>query len=108
MIQKWLEFRGRLKTKFYDKRDDFTFPIVNIPFISSNIPALLAYGVYIAQLVRYYSACIQNSDIQYSNKATLILGWSHCFKILTGLPQELIDPYGISISLLTTDIFHFS
>ena len=25
---------------FYDKRDDFTFPLVNFPFISSNIPAL--------------------------------------------------------------------
>jgi len=31
---------GRLKTKLYDKRsDDFTFPIFNFPFISSNIPA---------------------------------------------------------------------
>ena len=35
---------GRLKTKFYDKRDDFTFPIVNFPYISSNIPASPAYG----------------------------------------------------------------
>jgi hypothetical protein len=30
---------GILKTKLYDKRDDFAFPIVNCPFISSNIPA---------------------------------------------------------------------
>jgi hypothetical protein len=35
---------GRLKTKLYDKRDDFTFPIINFPFISSNIPAAPAYG----------------------------------------------------------------
>jgi len=27
---------GRLKTKFYDKRDDVTFPIINVPCISSN------------------------------------------------------------------------
>ena len=39
----------RLKRKLYDKRDDFTFPIVNFPFISSNIPASPAYGVYISQ-----------------------------------------------------------
>jgi hypothetical protein len=26
---------GRLRTKFYDKRDDFNFPIVNFPFIDS-------------------------------------------------------------------------
>merc|ERR1711860_20912 len=30
---------GKLTTKLYDKRDDFIFPIVNFPFISSNIPA---------------------------------------------------------------------
>ena len=33
-----------LRTKVYDKRDDFNFPIVNIPFICSNIPAAPAYG----------------------------------------------------------------
>jgi len=30
-------------------RDDFNFPIVNFPFICSNIPAAPAYGVYISQ-----------------------------------------------------------
>ena len=30
---------GRVNTKFYDKLDDFTFPIINFPFISNNIPA---------------------------------------------------------------------
>ena len=38
---------GRFKTKLCEKRDDCTFPIVNFPFISSNMPALTAYGVYI-------------------------------------------------------------
>ena len=36
--------RKDLKTKLYHKCDYLTFPIVNFPFISSNIPA---YGVYI-------------------------------------------------------------
>jgi hypothetical protein len=36
---------GLLRTKLYDKRDDFNFPIVNFPFIYSNIPAAPAYGV---------------------------------------------------------------
>jgi hypothetical protein len=48
---------GRLRTKLYDKRDDFNFPIVNLPFICSNIPAAPAYGVYIFQLIRYSRAC---------------------------------------------------
>ena len=40
------------KKKLYDKRDDFTFPTVNFPFIISNLPASLAYGVYNSQLIR--------------------------------------------------------
>jgi hypothetical protein len=48
-----IDNRGRLKIKLYDKRDDFTFPIANFPFISWNIPASPAYGVYISQLIRY-------------------------------------------------------
>jgi hypothetical protein len=39
---------GRLRMKLYDKRDGFNFPIVNFPFICSNIPATPAYGVYIS------------------------------------------------------------
>jgi len=53
---------GRFKTKLYDKRDDFTFPIVNFPFISNNIPASPAFGVYISQLIRYSRACAQYID----------------------------------------------
>ena len=37
----------RLKNKLYDKCDDFTFSIVNFPFISSYIPGSPAYGFYI-------------------------------------------------------------
>ena len=29
---------GKLFTQLYDKRDDFDFPIVNCPYLSSNIP----------------------------------------------------------------------
>ena len=43
-----IDNEGRLKTKLYDKRDDFSFPIGNFPFLSSNIPAAPAYGVYIS------------------------------------------------------------
>ena len=38
--------KGGLKQKKYDKWDDFDFPIVKYPFISSNIPATPANGVY--------------------------------------------------------------
>jgi hypothetical protein len=32
-----LEIEGQLRTKPYDKIDNFNFPIVNIPFLCSNI-----------------------------------------------------------------------
>jgi hypothetical protein len=48
---------GRLRTKLYDKGDDFHFPMVNFPFICSNIPAAPVYGLYISQLIRYSRAC---------------------------------------------------
>jgi hypothetical protein len=36
----------QLSFEIYDKYDDFSFPIVNFPFLSSNIPAFSAYIVY--------------------------------------------------------------
>jgi hypothetical protein len=34
-----IESEGRLRTKLYNRRDDFYFPIVNFSVICSNIPA---------------------------------------------------------------------
>ena len=75
-----IEMGGKFKTKLYDKRDDFTFLIFNLPFISSNIPASPAYVVYISQLMRYSRATTVIVDTElscllrsYSNKATLLL-----------------------------------
>ena len=43
-----IDSEGRLKTKLYYKRDDFNFPIVNFPFICSNISTAHSYGVYLS------------------------------------------------------------
>jgi hypothetical protein len=42
-IDRW--GRGELKTKHYDKCDDFTFTKFNFPFISSYIPTAPAYEI---------------------------------------------------------------
>jgi hypothetical protein len=34
---------GILKTKLYDTRDDFAFPIVNFPLISSSITTIMEF-----------------------------------------------------------------
>jgi hypothetical protein len=57
-----IDSEGRLRTILYDKRDDFNFPIVNFPFICSNIPAAPAYGVYISQMIRYSRTCGSYQD----------------------------------------------
>jgi hypothetical protein len=51
-----IDSEGRLRTKLYDKRDDFNFPIVNFPKCS-NIAAAPVYGVYIFQMIRNARAC---------------------------------------------------
>ncbi len=61
-LQLEIDSEGRLRMKLYDKRYDFNFPIVNIPFICSNIPAAPANGVYISQLIRYSRACGSYQD----------------------------------------------
>ena len=48
-----IDSAGKLSTRLYDKPNDFDFHIVNFPFLSSNIPSRLSYGVYISQLIRY-------------------------------------------------------
>lgn len=50
-----IDIRGRL-IFFYNKRNGFIFPtlVVNFPFMISNIPVALAYGVHISKLVCYF------------------------------------------------------
>jgi hypothetical protein len=53
-----IDSEGRLRTKLYNKRDDFNFLIMNFPSICNNIPAAPVYGVYILQLIRYSRAFV--------------------------------------------------
>ena len=47
---------GTVSTKIYDKRDDFDFDIVNLPFLDGDVPRRTSYGVYISQLIRFARA----------------------------------------------------
>ena len=57
---------GKLETKIYDKRDDFSFPIVNYPFLDGDVPMAPSYGVYISQLVRFARVC--NNIIDFNER----------------------------------------
>ena len=60
---------GTVSTKIYDKRDDFDFDIVNIPFLDGYVPQRTSYGVYISQLIRFARASSNLSDFNCRNKA---------------------------------------
>ena len=44
---------GFVKTKIYDKRDDFDFNFVNFSFLDGDVPRSTSCGVYISQLIRF-------------------------------------------------------
>jgi hypothetical protein len=108
-LQLEIDSEGRLRTKLYDKRDDFNFPIVNFPFIYSNISAAPAYGVYISQLIRYFRAYGSYQD--FLDRELLLtrkllnqgwLSWSHHFEHFESFTDM------INHSQTTMDMFNLS
>jgi hypothetical protein len=106
-----------LRTKLYETRDDFNFLIVNFPFICSNIPAAPVYGVYISQMIRYSRACGSYEDFldrglllsrKLLNQGFLLVKLKSSLRKCYGRHHDLIDRYGISVSQMTTDMFHLS
>ena len=84
-----IDSEGWLRTKLYNKRDDFNIPIVNFPFIYSNIPAAPAYEVDISQLIRYFRACGSCRDFldrwllltrKLLHQGSYWLSWSYHFE----------------------------
>ena len=57
-----------VSTKFYDKRDDFDFEIVNFPFLDGHVPRSTSYGVYISQLIRFARASSYVADFNTRNE----------------------------------------
>ncbi|MEW8546912.1 MAG: hypothetical protein AB2693_25640, partial [Candidatus Thiodiazotropha sp.] len=81
---------GKLVTRLYDKGDDFNFPIVNFPFLSSNVPSAPAYGVYVSQLIRYARACFNYQD--FVERGKLFTSKKFC-----GRHHERVDPYNVAV-----------
>ena len=89
----------------------------NFPFICSNIPAAPSYEVYIFQLIRYSRYC--GSYHNFLDRGLLLTrkllnqGF-HLVKLKSSLRKfccrhhDLVARYGISVSQMTTDVFHLS
>ena len=107
------ETSGRLNTELYDKRDDFSFPIVNFPFLCSNIPSSPAYGVYVSQLIRYARSCSKYDQfVTRSRQLTLkLLNQGYvlprimaAFRKFYGRHHPIVDKYNIAVSHMVRDI----
>ena len=59
---------GFVKTKIYDKRDDFDFDIVNFSFLDGDAPRSISFGVYISQLIRFARVSSHVDDFNTCNK----------------------------------------
>ena len=90
------------------------FPIVDFPFLCSNISAAPSYSVYISQLIRYSRACSQYYD--FLDRARLMTdkllrqGYvpqrlRSSLQKFNGRRRDLVDRYGISVSQMKTEIF---
>ena len=103
---------GKLTTRLYDKRDDFNFPIVNFPLLSSNIPSVPTYGVYVSQLIRYVRACSNYQDLgawKIAHYKVVERGVSKnqtgSNKKFYGMPHDLVNLYNVAVSRIISDVF---
>jgi hypothetical protein len=91
-----------LRTKLYDKRDDFNFPVVNFPFICINFLA-----TPISQnLCFFFGNCSEfgNFVITFSSyRDSLDGGLLPCLRTSCDRHHDLVNRYGISVSQITTD-----
>ena len=104
---------GKLSTRLYNKRDDFNFPIVNLPFLSSYIPPGPAYGVYVSQLIRYARVCSKYQDFIDRGKLLttrlLMQGYRKpklvsTLKMFYGRQHDLVEHYNVAVSRLIFDL----
>ena len=57
----------KVSSKIYDKRDDFSFEMVNYPFFDGDVPHSPSYGVYISQRIRFARVCSNVDDFNNRN-----------------------------------------
>ena len=82
-----------LDISIYDKREDFSFEIVNFPYLDSCIPRKPALGIFLSQLIRFARICskfetfckrsvnlskrLQNQGYKFSELRKLIVRFFH-------------------------------
>ena len=59
---------GFVKAKINDKRGDFDFDTVNIPFLDGDVPRSTSHSVYISQLISFSREFSHVDDFNTRNK----------------------------------------
>ena len=82
--------------KHIDSKIDFDFPVVNCPYLSSNIPESPAYGVFVSQLIRYARGCSKYEDFLFRGSILVSNYWSRDiihvnFRVLFGNSMVVIQ-----------------
>ena len=90
---------GKFYTDLYDKRDTFSFSIVNFPHMDSNIPSKPAYEVVISQLVRYLRICCNYQDFAYRSKllTTRLLRQGYVYQKLRSTYKTFVHRYPMTL-----------
>ena len=100
---------GFVKTKIYDKRDDFDFDIANFPFLDGDASRLTSYCVYISQLIRFARVPSHVDDFNTRNKvltAKLLRQGYRYHKIRKALSKfywrhfDLVSKYNVGLKTL--------
>ena len=83
---------------------------MNFPYIFSNIPAALAYGLYISQLIRHSRFAGSYHDFldrgllltrKLLNQGFLLVKLKSSLRKIYGRHHDFVDRYGIYISQMT-------
>ena len=107
-----IDSEDRLRTKLYDKRDDFSFPIVYFPFLCSNISATPVNGVYISKSVQYSRTCGSEyyfldrglslrRKLRILNQGYLVVKLKLSLQTFHDRHHDLVNRHGIFVSLMT-------
>ena len=98
-----------VKTKLFDKRDDFEFYIVNVPFLDGDVPRSTSYSVYIFQLIRSARVSSHVDDFNTWNKvltAKLLRQGYRYHKLPTAFSKfyrrhfDIVSKYNVALKTL--------
>ena len=105
---------GFVKTKIFDKRDDFDFDIVNFPFLNGDAPRSTSYGFHISQLILFARVSGHVDGLNTRNKvltAKLLRQGYKYHKLRKAFSKfyrrhfDLVSKYNVGLKLFFCKVF---